>query len=332
MKNIDILFLSQEDVIACAPSVTETREIIEDVFRAHFEERVVMPSKILVKPPAKYKGHWNALPAFIETPDGDIGGIKWLSSYLENLPRFNIPAIVGIIVINDPTTGFPMAIMDGTYITGIRTGAAVANGVRRLARPDSKTVAIIGTSVHGRFQSAAIAEAFPIRRVIAYDMVEETADKFISEMSLRIRIQIEKAQSCYDAVQDADIVISATRTREPFFRGEWCKPGMLVASIGSMPELMLDVLDHADKIVVDEWEGCKHLGSLKPFADQGLLNQVYAEIGEIVAGHKPGRENEDEMIIYVPMGMGSEDVAIAHRIYKKALALERGVTLTLCKI
>jgi ornithine cyclodeaminase/alanine dehydrogenase-like protein (mu-crystallin family) len=331
MANIEILFLSQDDVIACSPNLTETREIIEDVFRAHFEERVVMPTKILMKPPPKYKGLWNALPAFIETGEGDVGGIKWLSSYLENLARFNLPAIVAIIVINDPTTGFPMAIMDGTFITGIRTGAAVASGVRRLSRTDSNSVAIIGNSVHGRFQLEAIAEALPIKRVIAYDIVEEATNRFISEMSPKVGIRIEKAGSYYDAVRDADIVISATRATEPFFKGEWCRPGISVASIGSMPELMPDVLDHADKVVVDDWEGCKHLGSLKPFVDQGILRQVYAEIGEIVAGHKPGRENEDEIILYVPMGMGSEDVAIAHRIYKNAISLGRGVTLTLCK-
>ena len=331
MSKVDVLFLSKEDVIACAPNARETREIIEDVFRAHVEERVVMPTKSFVKPPLKYKGYWIAMPSFIETSDGGIGGIKWLSSYLENYTKFNLPTIVATIILNDPTTGFPISIMDGTYITGMRTAAAVANGVRLLARLDSKTVAIIGNSVQAKFIIAAITEAITIRRIIAYDINEMIANRFISEMSSKVGIQIEKAQSYYDAVRDADIIVNATRAKEPFFKGEWCKPGMLVVSISSMPEFMPDVLDYTDKIVVDDWKGCKHSGSLRPFADQELLTKVYAEIGEIVVGHKPGREKENEMIIYVPMGLGSEDIAIAHRVYKNAISLGRGITLTLCE-
>lgn len=331
MANIDVVFLSQDDVIACAPSFSETREIIEDVFRAHVEGRVVMPTKCLVKPPARYRGHWNSMPAYVETPQGDVGGIKWLSSYLDNVTKHGLPAIVAVIALNDPVTGFPVAIMDGTYITGLRTGAAVAAGARWLARPDSSTVAIIGNSVQARFQVQAIVEAFPIKRVVAYDIVEETTDRFIREMSPKVGIRIEKARSHHEAVREADIVINATRTSEPFFKGEWCRPGMLLVSIGSTPELLPDVLDHADKVVVDEWDGCKHLGSLKPFAESGLLRDVYAEIGEIVVGRKPGRERADEMIVYVPMGMGSEDVATAYRVYQNAVAAGRGTTLTVCR-
>lgn len=331
MSNVDVLFLSKEDVVACAPTVQETRGIIESLFRAHVEGGVVMPTKSLVKPPAKYKGHWNGMPAYVQTPDGDVGGVKWLSSYLENMNKSGIPNIVAVIILNDPTTGFPLAIMDGTYLTGLRTGAAVAVGALRLARPESSAVAVIGNSVQARFQLMAITEAFPIRRVVAYDIREDVMDKYIEDMSPRIRMPIEKATSWWDAVQDADIVVNATRTIEPFFEGKWCKPGMLLVSIGSMPELKPDVLSRADKVVVDEWEGCKHLGSLKPFAESGVLTDVYAEIGEIVAGRKPGRETPDEMILYVPMGMGSEDMATAQRVYQNALRYGRGITLTLCE-
>lgn len=331
MANVDFRFLSEDDVIACAPSLREAREIIEDVFKAHADKRVVMPTKMILKPPAKYRGHWSAMPAYIESSDADIAGIKWLSSYLENLTELNLPNIVAAIILNDPTTGFPAALMDGTYITGLRTGAAVAAGARLLARENSDTVAIIGTSVQGRFQLAAITEAFQIRRALAYDIVEETLDRYISEMSPKVGLEIEKAGYHFEAVREADIVINATRTKEPFFRGEWCRPGMLLVAIGALPELLPDTLDRVDKIVVDEWEGCKHLGSLKPFAEEGILKEVYAEIGEVVAGYKPGRETADEMILYVPMGMGTEDMATANRVYRNAISLGRGSTITLCK-
>ena len=330
MAKVDVLFLSEEDVVACAPSVEETRKIIEDVFKAHAGDQVVMPTKILLKPPEKYKGHWNAMPAFVQTSNGDIGGIKWLSSYLDNLERLKLPNIVAIIVINESATGFPLAIMDGTYITGLRTAAAVAAGAKYLARLDSSTVAIIGTSVQGRFQLAGICEAFNIKRVVAYDIVEETLGKYVFEMSPKVGIQIEKASSHSEAILNADIVINATRTKEPFFKGEWCRPGMLIVSIGSRPELMEDVVERADKIVVDHWEGCKHLGSLKPFAEEGIVKHVYAEIGQVVASQKPGRESDEEIIIYVPMGMGTEDMATAYKVYMNAVAAKRGMTLNLC--
>jgi ornithine cyclodeaminase/alanine dehydrogenase-like protein (mu-crystallin family) len=329
MSKVSLLFLSKEDVVACAPSVEETRKIVEDVFKAHAAGKVVMPTKVLVKPPEPYRGHWNAMPAFLQASSGDIGGIKWLSSYLHNL-EMKLPNIVAIIVINDPTTGFPLAIMDGTYITGLRTAAAVAGGAKYLARLDSNTVAIIGTSVQGRFQLGGICEAFDIKRVVAYDIVEETLDQYISEMSLKAGIEIERASSHAEAVLNADIVINATRTKEPFFRGEWCRPGMLIVSIGSRPELMEDVVERADKIVVDDWEGCKHLGSLKPFAEKGIVEAVYAEIGEVVGLNKPGRQTDDEIIVYVPMGMGTEDMATAYKVYRNAIATDRGLTLDFC--
>lgn len=331
MSNVDVLFLSEEDVVACAPSVKDTRSIIEDLFCAHVKGGVVMPTKGLIKPPARYKGHWSVMPAYVETSDGHIGGIKWLSSYLGNMEERNIPNCIATIVLSDPETGFPIAIMDGTYITGLRTGAAVAAGALRLARPESSTVAIIGNSVQARFQLPAIVEAFPITRVLAFDIKEQVTEEYIADMSPKVGLLIEKASSWWDAVCDADIVINATRTSEPFFEGKWCKPGMLLVSIGSMPELKPDVLGRTSKIVVDEWEGCKHLGSLRPFFESGVLTDVYAEIGEIVAGQKPGRETADEMILYVPMGMGSEDMATAQRVYQNAVRSGFGAKLTLCK-
>jgi ornithine cyclodeaminase len=331
MATVDILLLSQEDVIACSPSVKETREIIEDVFRSHAEGRVAMPTKLIMNPPPEFKGRWVALPAYIETTVGNIGGIKWLSSYSDNFTRWNLPNIVAFIAINDPNTGFPLAIMDGTYITGLRTAAAVAAGALYLASKDVKQIAIIGNSVQGKTNLIAITEVYPNASIVAYDVIEAVTDAYISEMEPQIDRPIEKAGWFQDAVKDSDIVINATRTKEPFFSGKWLEPGMLVISIGSTPELMPDVIEHADKIIVDDWEGCKHLGSLQPFAEGNLISDVYAEIGEVVAGQKPGRESEEERIIYVPMGMGSEDMAVAHVVYKNALETGRGNKFTLCR-
>ena len=331
MEVVEILLLSQEDVIACSPSVNEAREIMEDVFKSHAEGRVVMPTKLIMNPPPEFKGRFVAMPAYIETAIGSVGGIKWLSSYSENVAKLNLPNIVAFIAINDPETGFPLAIMDGTYITGLRTAAAVAGGARYLAAKNVEKIAIIGNSVQGKTILTAITEVYPNARVAAYDTIEAVTDAFVSEMEPSIDAEIEKVGSSYEAVKGSDIVISATRAKEPFFSGEWLEPGMLVISIGSMPELMPDVFEHADKIVADDWEGCKHLGSLKPFAESNLNSEVYAEIGEIVAGRKPGRESLEEKIVYVPMGMGSEDVAVAHHVYRNALNRGRGEKFALCR-
>lgn len=329
MDGIEVLFLSQEDVKSCSPGAEETRQIMESLFCAHAEGKVVMPTKSLVKPLSNYKGHWNAMPAYVETAEGHAGGIKWLSSYLGNIEDYKIPNLIALIILNDPKTGFPIAIMDGTYITGLRTAAAVSAGALRLARPESSTVAMIGNSVQSRFQLEAIIDAFPIQRVLAFDINTNVMRKYVRDMSQKIGQSIEMANSWESAVKDADIVINATRTKEPFFEGEWCKPGVLIVSIGSMPELKSNVLEHINKVVVDEWEGCKHLGSLKPFYDAGALKEVYAEIGDVMAGRKPGRESDEEIILYVPMGMGSEDIATAQIVYKNAKELGLGNNLIL---
>jgi ornithine cyclodeaminase/alanine dehydrogenase-like protein (mu-crystallin family) len=325
LATIDILFLSQADVIACAPSLEENREIIEDVFKSHAEGRVVMPTtRLALDSPSEFKGRWDAMPAYIETAFGSTGGIKWLSSYPHNLSNLNLPNVIALIVINDPATGFPLAIMDGTFITGLRTAAAVTVGARFLASKAVKKISIIGNSVQGKTNLAAITQIFPNARLAAYDVIEAVTDEFISVMQPSIGVPIEKSGSFREAVKGSDIVITATRAKNPFFKGKWLEPGMLVVSIGSMPELMPDVIEHVDKIIVDNWEGCKHLGSLRPFAEKKILSGVYAEIGEIVAGQKPGRESEEERILYVPMGMPSEDLAVAHWVYKKALEKGRG--------
>ena len=330
MKSIDILFLSREDVIACAPSVKETREIIDGVFKAHAEKRVVMPTKMIMTAPAEFKGRWVAMPAFVETPGGAVGGIKWLSSYTDNIMKFNLPNIVALIALNDPATGFPLAVMDGTTITGIRTAAAVACGARYLAPKKVEKIAVIGTSVQGRTNLAGIVDVFPGRQVAAYDISAEVCTAFIADMTSELGIEIVNASSLPDAVRGSDIVITATRTKEPFFKGEWLEPGMLLVSIGSAPELMDDVPEHADKIVTDDWEGCKHMGSLMPFYENNQLTEVYADISQIAGGNKPGRETEDERIIYVPMGMGSEDIAVGWHVYTRALAMGRGSKFRLC--
>jgi len=322
----EIVVLSQEDVIKIIPSMKEIVETIEEVFRAHGENRAVLPSKTYLNLHEAYRGHFTALPAYIETSTISAAGIKWLSNFDNNIEKYNLPAIMATIALNDPITGRLKAIVDGTLLTGIRTGAATAAGAKYLARKDSDIVAIIGASFQGRYQLMALNEAFNINQVRVYDIIKGTCRKYVKEMTEKLKLDIREANSSKDAVKEADIIVTATRTPEPFFDKTWCEPGMLIVSIGSMPELRSNILQSLSKIVIDSIDGCKHLGSLSPFFSQGLLTEqnIYATIGEIVSNKKAGRETDTEIILYVPMGMGTEDVATAYKIYEIALDKDVG--------
>jgi len=216
----------------------------------------------------------------------------------------------------------------------MRTGAVTGVGAKYLARPDSEVVAMIGAGVQARTQLLALLEVLKnLKEVRVYDIRKEASIKYSEEMSEKTGLRIVPVDTPKDAVVGADIIITVTVADEPIVKDKWVKEGSFFSHVGSYQEEEYEVVLHSDKIVVDEWEHVLHRGTpiLAKMYKEGVIKDedIYANLGDIVIGRKPGRENPKERIFFAPIGMGSEDVAVGYIIYKNAKEKKLGVTLKL---
>lgn len=321
---IDIKLISQQEIKEKL-NMKKALELVEKVYAAHGNNHVVMPSKITLDlgestdwPP--YGGSYNAMPAYLG--EGfDMSGIKWVWGFNDNYKK-GIPYISAVIILNDPRTGEVLSIMDGGYITDIRTGASSGVAAKYLVSKKAKNVGIIGAGIQGRMNLRAINEVMDIEHVIVSDVRKEAAIKFAEEMSEELKLKITAVNSNEEACVNSDIIITVTIANEPLVMKEWLKKGCTVLSLGSFQELDENIPLKADKLIVDNWEQNSHRGELLKLVKSGKItkNNIHAEIPEIVVGRKTGRENDDEIICACIIGMGSTDVGIASELYKNDFA------------
>jgi ornithine cyclodeaminase len=300
---------------------------IEDVLRAQGEGRTVIAPRIVVGaetlPCVKMKGFMIAMAGYVLLDDKPMVGVKWLGEFEAN-PEKNLPVVTALTVINDPDTGLPLAVADGTLITAYRTGAVTAIGAKYLARRNSSTVAIVGAGAQGRTHLLALNELFRIQRVHVVDINAAVATKYAEEMSKATGLHISPMEDVRQAVEEAEIVIMATNANKPVLKGEWLRSGFFVGSIAMTEEFDDEVTSRADKIVVDDMEDVERT-SLKSKFDRGVLSpkDVYAQLSEIVVGRKAGREHDEEETLLVTAGMPIEDVAVLNGMYQ--LAKKKGL-------
>jgi 2,3-diaminopropionate biosynthesis protein SbnB len=337
MKPAELLFLSQEDTIAAGVlDMSLVVPTMEEVFRLHHQGDYVLPSKSVLrwgdKESESIRGRINSMPGWI---GGDIQavGIKWIASSPMNPFKHDLPRASAVIVLNDPGTLLPIAVMDGTAISAARTGANTGVAARYLAKPGSRALGLIGAGVQNRTQLLALKYAMPsLEDIRVYDIDLNRAQAFAQEMSLRIGSEIRVVASAYEAVCGADIFVSATVTQEPIVKADWIEPGVFYSHVGSH-ECEFEVINRMDKLVVDDWEEIKHRGveTLAILYSSGTIrdDSIYAELGEIVDGYKRGRERDDETIYLNTVRMGIEDVALANRVYERAMSLGLGQKLRL---
>jgi ornithine cyclodeaminase/alanine dehydrogenase len=316
------LLITQEQVKSLLDMASAIR-IVEEVYRSHGRMKVLMPPKITLDlgegrswPP--YKGYMNAMPAYLG--DADIAGIKWAGGFQDNY-KIGLPFITGMILLINPKNGTFLSIMDGAHITALRTGAASAVCAKYLARKESSVVGIIGAGVQGRMHLRALTHLFKLKEVRVTDIQEGAAENFSREMKAETGLNVFPKKSYQDVVEGADIVSTVTTGDKPMVRKEWLKKGSLVISAGSYQELDSKVALSADKIVVDSWAQTSHRGELARLVEAGQLGEknIHAEIGEILAGKKKGRESKDENILAIPIGLGSLDIGCAFEVYRKAV-------------
>jgi alanine dehydrogenase len=315
------LLLSQGQ-IADLLDMDTVLEIVERVYRCHGKSQVVFPPKLTLDLGESggwpsYGGFMNAMPAYLG--DVDIAGIKWVGGFRDN-PTNGLPYITGLIILSNPRTGAFTAVMDGAHITALRTGASSAIFAKYLADPDSRVLGIIGAGTQGRMQLRALSKIFKFSRVYIADINESRLNEYCREMKNEGFHNIHPVSSSEEAVCKADIVCTVTAASEPLVKREWIKQGALVIGAGSHQELSPEVILQADKIVVDNWEQAAHRGALAALVEKGQLahKDLHADMGEIVTGKKPARQAADELIIAVPVGLGSIDIACAYEVHQRA--------------
>jgi ornithine cyclodeaminase len=258
--------------------------------------------------------------------------MKWVGSFPRNRER-GLPRATALIILNDPATGIPIALLEGSVISAARTGAMTGLAARYLARPDTSSIGIIGTGVQARTQLLALCAVLGgVEEVKVYNRTHETAVRFAEEMESRTGRRITVVDTAEQAVRGLDLALVATTAHQPLMHGAWLAPGMLSVQF-SGHECDFEVIRRADKIVCDQWETVKHRGITTPAVmhQQGLLDDsaIHADLQQIVAGKRPGREAPDELIHFAAIGLGVNDVAVASMVYESARAMGLGTELEL---
>jgi len=313
------------------------REAVEVVKRA-FSELSTGLADIPLRtalPLPKHDGVTLFMPGYLR--DSDSLAVKVVSVHNRN-PERNLPRINAIVVLLDPATGQAVAAIEGGYLTALRTGAASGAAADLLARRDAEVAAIIGAGEQARSQTLAMAAVRPIKRFLIYAPRRERVDEMITEIRPQLGPSVEllAADSPSQAVRDASVICAATTSSTPVFDGADLRPGAHVNGVGSFKPEMREIdsvtLRRASKIVVDSREGAlAEAGDLIAAIESGDIRpaDIYAEIGEIAAGLKPGREDDEEITYFKSVGVAAQDAAVAQAIYHRALQEDLGIEIDL---
>jgi alanine dehydrogenase len=304
-------------------SMVETIEVVKQAFAQLSGGEADVPVRDQLEV-AQHEGIVLFMPAYLRK--SNQLGLKIVSVFPKNLSA-GIPTIHALVIVVDATTGQPTAVIDGTYLTALRTGAASGASTDLLARPDSKTVAIFGAGVQGRTQLEAICAVRDIERVRVFDVSQQGAETFVNEMCNRgdrIPSDIAVAGSAADAVRDADVICTATTAREPVFNDSDLKPGAHINAVGAFTpdtrEVPTQTIQRA-RLFVDSREACwAEAGDLIIPRSQGLISEldIAAELGELVSGTAEGRTAADEITFFKSVGNAIQDVAVAGKILEEA--------------
>lgn len=313
-----LLYLSRADVEAVAVPMDQIIAAIEAMFREKGEGRTEMPPKPGIHP--RPDSFIHAMPAYI--PNLKSAGMKWVSGFPNNVGK-GLPYISGLIVLNDPETGIPIAAMDCTWITAKRTGAATAVAAKYLARPDSKVVGILGCGVQGRSNLEALKALFPVERIVAYDIRYEAREAYAKEMSLKLGLDVHSVETPREAVSGSDIVVTAgpiLKIPHATIQPGWLSEGAFASLVDYDSYWHRAALREADKFCTDDIPQLEYYKAIGYFRD---IPPVYAELGDLVTERKPGRENACERTIACNLGLALDDMATAPLVFR--LAAEKGL-------
>ncbi len=309
--------------------MNEVMQVVEAAFREKGLGFAQMPPKIFLSYP-KYNGDLRAMPSYLER--FDVSAVKVVNSHPDNKAKFGLPTVMATIILVDPRNGAPLAIMDGTRITAMRTGAAGGLAAKYLARRDSKVVGFVGAGTQARTQLPALLALYgKLDLVKVWSPPRESRETFVSEMKAAYKSldEIVAVENVEDAVQGVDILVTTTPSRTPVVLDRWVSEGTHINCIGAdasgKEELDPAILKRA-KIVVDDWEQASHSGEINVPLARGVISRkdVWGDICEIAAGLKLGRTSENEITVFTSTGLAIQDAATAKLAYDKAVSKKIG--------
>jgi ornithine cyclodeaminase/alanine dehydrogenase len=323
-----VLILSRRDIESVV-AIGDAIEAVEGAFREHGLGHATMPAKVYLDLP-EHGGDFRAMPAYL--PNLKVAGIKWVNSHPGNRSR-GLPSVMAVMILSDPATALPLALLDATYLTLVRTGAGGGVAARRLARPGSRHLGLVGCGVQARAQAEALRRVLPIEEVGLFDVRQETAQTLQSEIEgwgLKVRL----AASPRDCVEQADVVVTATPARQPVVEADWIRPGTHINAIGAdapgKQEIESALLARA-RIVVDDREQAFHSGEVNVPLKEGVLRseQIDATLGEVVAGKKPGRRAQEEITVFDSTGLAIQDLGVTRLAFDRCRARGLGTAVDL---
>jgi len=328
-------FLSGPDIDSLGLSHAEIVAAVEDAVRAHGEGRAVVEPRVHLVPDNDGAGHFNVLRGYL--PAGGlasrgVSGVKVVGDFVANYAA-GLPSELGLLTLYDPGTGVPLSIMDATLITACRTGAMTAVGARYLARPDSRVLGHVGARGTAYWNVVLLDALFDLDEIRVTSRRPESREAFAGQLAPVTRARVRVAATADETFDGADILVEASRLTEPepLLRTAAVRPGAFVVPYGTVSAVELDLLDVMDKVVVDDWREAQsgRFGALRQHVDSGRLSaaSLYAELGQIVTGQRPGRERADERILFWHRGLAILDIAVGLAILRRAEELHAGTML-----
>ncbi|MBV9208499.1 MAG: ornithine cyclodeaminase family protein [Actinobacteria bacterium] len=327
-------FLSGPDIDSLGVSHAAIIAAVQDAVRAHGEGRAVAEPRVHLVPDNDGAGHFNVLRGHLAEPGSNgvlahgVSGVKVVGDFVPNYAA-GLPSELGLLMLFDPRTGVPLAILDATMITACRTGAMTAVGARYLARRDSRVLGHVGARGTAFWNVVLLDEMFDLAEIRVTSRRAESREAFARQLAAVTSTPVRVAATAGEAFDGADILVEASRLTEPepLLRTASVKPGAFVVPYGTVSAVELDLLDVMDKVVVDDWREAQagRFGALRRHVDTGRLSaaSLHAELGQIVAGRRPGRERDDERILFWHRGLAILDIAVGLAILRRAE--ERGV-------
>jgi len=321
MTTLDNTILLKRSDISALLTLEECIVAVEEAFREYGLGRTSAP-RVLGMPAVD--GGFHIKAALLGLSSGSYFAAKLNGNFFHNREHFAMPNIQGLLILSDARNGYPLAVMDSIEITILRTGAATAVAAKYLARRDSKVATICGCGNQGRVQLRALMKILPLQHVFAFDVDGSQMKKFAAGLSRELNVEIEPVSDLASAVRKSDVCVTCTPAGKFFIHEDHVLPGTFVAAVGADNEEKQEIdprLLASGKVVADISGQCAEIGDLHHAIAGGLmnLNDVYAELGEIVAGRKPGRISPEEVIVFDSTGTALQDVAAAAVVYERAL-------------
>ena len=330
-RRIDIAYLNAGDVERLALTDDEILAAVESALAAQGRRETVIEPRVHLVPETSAKGHFNVLRGVVKPLH--VAGVKIVGDFVGNY-SLGLPSEMALLNLFDPDSGMPLAVIDATAITDMRTGAVTAIGAKHLARKGSKVLGHVGARGTAYWNVRLLDRLFDFDEIRVHSRRVESRRAFADRLARDLRKPVTASDDWRACVEGADIVVEASRlpAPSPLLKTEWIRKGALVVPYGTMSAVELSLTDIMDKVVVDDWGQCRKglpFGALRQHVDSDRLTEhnLHAELGDIVAGTKPGRERDDETILLWHRGLSTTDIALGHALLEKARRESVGETL-----